>query len=504
MPTLASSSRRAGYEWLRDKYSLKSPLYHVASFVHDGSRRTDRQARVRLEYYPKAYWPGDTDFEHLDFALRREGLDLPLLGLLFPLLGAEGMTAFVRSTPTGIYARRLWYLYEALTGETLDLPDMVGGNYVSLLDEVEYYTGPGVRSRRQRVTVNLLGRLDFSPMVRRTDKLEHDQQKDLEARCQQLLGSISPELYQRTLHYLYTRETKSSFAIEREEPDRARASKFADLLQAATRTDYLKKEALVALQNAIVDPRFQDAGWRDETGEQVYVGTTIRWEEHVHFIAPRPQEIAELMDAFLSASRIILESPLHPIIAAAIIAYPFVFLHPFNDGNGRIHRFLIHYALAQRKFGPEGIVFPVSAIMLNDPKKYDLSLEDFSERILSVIERTLDSSGKMTVHHDTAYLYRFIDCTTMAEVLFDFVESTIRDELPAEIAFLRSYDRARQEMKGIVDLPHQTADLFVRICLDNNYQMSKTKRDLRVFQPLTDDEVARLEEAIRKAFTDED
>jgi Fic family protein len=30
------------------------------------------------------------------------------------------------------------------------------------------------------------------------------------------------------------------------------------------------------------------------------------------------------------------------ILAAAIIAFGFVFIHPFVDGNGRIHRFLIH------------------------------------------------------------------------------------------------------------------------------------------------------------------
>jgi len=28
-----------------------------------------------------------------------------------------------------------------------------------------------------------------------------------------------------------------------------------------------------------------------------------------------------------------------PIVHAAVIGYAFVFLHPFEDGNGRIHRF---------------------------------------------------------------------------------------------------------------------------------------------------------------------
>ncbi len=52
------------------------------------------------------------------------------------------------------------------------------------------------------------------------------------------------------------------------------------------------------------------------------------------------------------------------VIHAAAVAYGFVFLHPFEDGNGRIHRFLIHNILARHGFTPAGIIFPVSASML--------------------------------------------------------------------------------------------------------------------------------------------
>ena len=63
------------------------------------------------------------------------------------------------------------------------------------------------------------------------------------------------------------------------------------------------------------------------------------------------------------------------------MAYGFVFLHPFEDGNGRIHRFLIHNILARRGFTPDGIMFPVSAAMLRDRGVYDASLEAFSPSV---------------------------------------------------------------------------------------------------------------------------
>ena len=37
---------------------------------------------------------------------------------------------------------------------------------------------------------------------------------------------------------------------------------------------------------------------------------------------------------------------LNPVIAAAVLAFGFVYIHPFVDGDGRIHRDLIHHVLA--------------------------------------------------------------------------------------------------------------------------------------------------------------
>ena len=41
-----------------------------------------------------------------------------------------------------------------------------------------------------------------------------------------------------------------------------------------------------------------------------------------------------------------------PVVHAAAIAFGFVFVHPFEDANGRIHRFLIHNILARSRFTP--------------------------------------------------------------------------------------------------------------------------------------------------------
>jgi Fic family protein len=42
-----------------------------------------------------------------------------------------------------------------------------------------------------------------------------------------------------------------------------------------------------------------------------------------------------------------------------------VFIHPFLDGNGRLHRYLIREELSVLGFTPKGIVLPVSAFILS-------------------------------------------------------------------------------------------------------------------------------------------
>ena len=60
----------------------------------------------------------------------------------------------------------------------------------------------------------------------------------------------------------------------------------------------------------------------------------------------------------LNGYELMKDSGFHPVLAAAIIAFSFVIIHPLEDGNGRIHRYLIHHVLAESGFTPKGVIFP--------------------------------------------------------------------------------------------------------------------------------------------------
>ena len=492
-----------GYRFLRERHDIPCLPHDVESFVlAQGNRRTEVAPDGRqTEYYVRQYWPGDSDFDHLEFALRYEGLHLGLLRALLPRLDPAATAAYLRAKPTGAYVRRIWFLHETFTGTRLDLPDATQGNYVNLADPQSYYTGVPERSPRHRVNMNLLGTPAFSPMIRRTKALAKWESQRLDERSRRVVADIPPDIYERALQYLYSRETKSSYAIERETPDQKRAARFVAALREAATRDYLQKDALVALQRTVVDARFANDGWRDSIGEQNYVGSSLSaGDEQIHFVSPRPEDLGALMDAFLEASRRILRAELNPVLAAAAIAWPFVFLHPFTDGNGRLHRFLIHYVLAFLRFVPDGAIFPVSACMLRRMRAYDASLEAFSRPLLPLIEYTLDTRGRLTVQNDTRDFYRHPDCTAIAESLFGFVAETIETELPNEIRFLQQYDEARRLMREVVDLPNRHADLFVRLCVQNKGTLSKAKHRMEEFGKLTGTEMDELAAAVRQAF----
>ena len=79
----------------------------------------------------------------------------------------------VSAKPTGIHARRTWFLYEWLTGRTLDVPEFLASmKYVTVMEPNKYLTGKGTRSPRHHVINNLPGTPDFCPIVARTPLLD--------------------------------------------------------------------------------------------------------------------------------------------------------------------------------------------------------------------------------------------------------------------------------------------------------------------------------------------
>ena len=195
-------------------------------------------------------------------------------------------------------------------------------------------------------------------------------------------------------------------------------------------------------------------------------------------------------------ANLLMKSNCDSVVAATIIAFAFVFLHPFDDGNGRIHRYLLHHVLAGKGFSPQKIIFPVSAVLLKNPGNYDRILESFSKRLMPLLRYSIDGYGEISVQNESADFYRFIDMTPIVEEFQKIVQTTIQTEWKSELSYLQNYDKIRKRMREIVDMPDKKANQFILFVQQNNGALPKNRR--KFFAEMSDDEIAALESVVRQ------
>lgn len=477
----------AGYGALIEAYDLAVPLPRRLSAIGERHRLIEEP---EWRIFPPRYAPEASLAGHLIFALKYEGLDLAVLKRLFLALGPAPLEAAVRAQPTGSYARRLWFLYEWLTGKTLDIANAARGSYAPALDAQMQYTAPGVNSPRHRVRNNLPGTPEFCPLVFCTEALGRFTAMNLAARAREIAASVPRDLLARTAAFLLLKDSRSSFAIEGERPPHDRIQRWGRAIGEAGRQPFDPGELLRLQRIVIGDARFVHLGLRQEGG---FVGEHERDTRQPlpDHIDARPEDLASLIQGMAAFDRGPAQA-MDPVIAAAVLAFGFVYTHPFEDGNGRLHRYLIHHVLAQRGFNPPGVVFPVSAAILERIEDYRRVLEGYSKKLLPLIHWEPTESGNVRVLNDTADFYRFFDATPHAEFLYGCVQRTVEQDLPAETRFLKNYDSFRRSIEAIVDMPARMIDLLFHFLRQNNGRLSRRARQGE-FAQLTGEEIERIE-----------
>jgi len=500
-----------GYSYLIEHYGLPARPLAVRADLDSSARgrKLRRQGDQQVLVFQTNYKPDDTLVGHLQFALRYEGINLEVLALLFQHTGKYELEQWLDNKPASIYARRAGYLYEWLTGDSLAeisvtrIPARV--RYTLLLDpELQFVATDGERSGRFRVINNLPGNREFCPLVRRTPYLNEMIARDLREKTRATLASYDQDLLRRAAAFLYLKETQSSFEVEREKPSPDRAQRFADLLRQADTKTPLTEDRLAELQQAVIDPRFHEFTWRSQ---QNWVGRDHGYRKQIDFVPPRPQDVPALMAGLLKLADESRnwypeenkdEARLDPVILATLIAFGFLFIHPFMDGNGRIHRYLIHEVLANTGFTPRGIILPVSAVILANLDNYIEALETFSRPLRARTVYNPDTPQAPATGNDAVY-FRYYDATPQAEFLYGSLARTVEEDLEKEINYLLGFDRAWAVLNSMLDWPDHSLELFIRVVQQNNGTLSKTKRDSH-FQWLKADEINRAEQAVEEAF----
>jgi Fic family protein len=330
--------------------------------------------------------------------------------------------------------------------------------------------------------------------VQRTPAIEQLLALDILGRANAFLEALGQQATDRALAWAYLHETENSFAIERQTPTQDKAEVFVALLRQAHQPRRMDEDYLVELQNAaLTNPFDQAAAYRHE---QNWLRGPLRGAAGITYLPPPPEQVRALMEGVLLFANT-LPKVIDPLVAAAIAAFGFVFVHPFMDGNGRLSRFLFHYALCQSGRLRHGLLLPVSVAMKRNKAAYLEALQRYSRPMRRRWEvRWLDDETYDFHFRGDASLYRYWDATAVVEFSLDMAHQALEKDLREETEFLHSFDHVYRQIDQHFDVRGNVLTALVISALQNNGKVSKNRRNqfqLRVPSPVFD----AIEAAVR-------
>jgi Fic family protein len=477
-------------------YNLEVPTPATLALI---SKKNKNYIKPGWIVFGPKYQPSDTLTGHLVFALKYEGVNLLFFKKLFEKIDQSEVVKIIMSEYSGQYMRKIWFLYEWLMQKKLPIADLTFKNFIPLLDDkLQYASTLSINSSRHRIRNNLPGTVNFCPLIQRTSKLEDYISRNLSEKTTEVIQGIHKDILLRTSSFLLLKDSKASFTIEGETPSHTRASRWGKAIGQAG-SNPLSKEELLRLQQIVIENgRFLDMGFRKKGG---FVGEHDRTtgEPIPEHISARWQDLNILMDGLIETATFFESSKFHPVLGAAKIAFGFVFIHPFEDGNGRIHRYLIHHLLSNMKFTPQGIIFPVSSPILDRITDYRKVLETYSQPMLAFIKWKRTPDNNIEVLNDTIDYYRYFDATIQAEFLFECVESTINNIIPQEVSYLQKYDSMKSWLDDSFEMPDKMVAMLIRFLEQNSGTLSKRAQD-KEFKDLTSNEIKQIEKQYKNIF----
>lgn len=471
-----------GYAFLRERLGIRVP--DIAYPAIQANTRILERGAYGLRV-PEAVAPQtDSLLDHLTFALKHEGTNLAVLSEALPEIPAEDLQAALRRTPNSVPLRIAGFLWEHFARKTLEDIPAVTTSSTPLFDPQQYLTATPEDPRkaggrnRWRVQQNGLGSLEYLVTVRKTPEITALLEMDLLAKTRAWMQDTDPMVLDRIVSWAYLSETKSSFAIEKENLPHDKAQRFVALLQKALSRESLRQpfteELLCNLQNNLIQNPLDTAfRWRTT---QNWLQNGLRGPLGISYLPPPPsllptimQEIGSLADTLANRT--------DPLVAASVVSFAFVLAHPFLDGNGRLSRLLFHRTLSQAQALPESWVLPVSMAMQRREREYLRALQTFSRPAREFWEVSCEPGTPIEARFtgsDSLYLYW--DATAMVEFALRMAQEALEKDLQQESRFLTRFDAMEREVRSQIDLQQPIQTFLIQQCLENGGTISKNCR----------------------------
>ena len=496
---LPESTQSVGYTWLIQHFNIDLPIRELCC-ISSTRLNTQKEQKGKWTIFDAQVKLEDTITGHLEFSLKHENIDLLLLKSILSKVPIDELTKHIQKNPKAILKKKIWFLYEfLLQKEPLPIEDLPAGKYDDLISAEKYFvTNNPIKFKRHKINYNLLGAFDFCPVIRKTEKLKDYISKNLSHKTSELLGDLSKSIMRRAASSLLLSDSKASFEIEGERVPKNRIERWGKVINEAGKKELSLKEIERLHALLFKDARFNKIGLRDEG---VFLGDRDRDGEPIpEFIGAKSEDLEILINSLLKVNKYLSKDKIDPVLQAVVIAFSFVYIHPFEDGNGRLHRYLFHHVLGEREFHPKGMIFPISNVILDEITIYRDILVEHSSALMESIEWKTTDKNNVEVLNETIDLYRFFDCTRACEFIYSCVEKTIEETLPEELKYLESFDMTYEEIFHFIEMPDNEIKNLITFVLQNNGVLSKNKRD-KYFTLLENDEVEKVQDIIKNHFS---
>ena len=460
--------RKIGLAWLIESFQLSVAIPPVNL---QASPETGTSLIVGNSAYqkPRCYLPNGW-ISHLRFALHYEPIRLDAYSALFRVLDKKELERWIRSRPASTAARRAWYLYELLMEEYLEIPDATTLAYVELLSSSIHVTGPRRKIKRQRIYNNLLGCVDFSPLVRKTTRLDELVSHNLAERANKAEQSGSPSVLAGAALSLFLKFSDATGVAARtrnpDETDRF----IAVVMKSMGGIELTNKEGLIQLQNSIVRPQEAEKGWRRTEAPP---SISPDGNKIPGLICASSKDLDSLMNGWMNLIRSIEEvNDVQAVVTAAVASGAFLLIRPFVRGNHRIHVVVLHYLLSILRFTFPGSLCSVSAATLRSHRECIEALTRVSAASYSARINVRDPANKTIAH--SASFYRYFDATPFVEYVLESIDRLIDTDLPDAINFFKTFGPMFRSLPGTIRI--QRAEMLVRSLLRHRGELSGAER----------------------------
>jgi Fic family protein len=494
---LPTDCQLIGYSWLINHFNLNAPLREPCCV----SKKRLSQQKIKKNswiLFDAQFTMEDNPYTHLEFAIKHESIDLLVLKFILNSFSEEELKKNIEANPKRILNKKVWFYFEFLLQKELELPDLPSGKYDTLLDEKEYIVrNRPTKSKRHKINNNLLGTSNICPIITRSKTLEKYMHYDLTTNISIAIEKVSNSLIRRAASFLLLSDSQASFEIEGERATKNRIENWGKIINEAGRRTLTLHEIERLHGILLDDSRFMKVGLREE---EVFLGDRDRDNFPIpEFIGAKSEDLIPLIEDWIELDKILSIDGVDPILHAVIIAFSFVYIHPLEDGNGRIHRYLIHHVLAQRDFYPKGMIFPISGVILDEIQKYREILVTHTAPLMPLIQWEATERGNVKILNNTADLYRFFNCTESCEFIYKSVEKTIKETLPHELNYLNAFDKTYSAINEMIEMPDNKIKSLITFILQNSGKLSKKKKE-KYYEKLTQEELEKIEDAVKEYF----